>query len=104
MKTSGHNGNGGGKPAPWWEQVPPIVPGQEIYSAAQFRMLLGGISESYYHELRDKGLFKFSRMGKGRKVVHTRQQYLEYVAYLNGDGEVKVSAGYSGPRSIDNVA
>jgi hypothetical protein len=80
---------GGGKPDSQWSQVPPIVPGQEIYTQEQFRLLLGGISESYYYELRDKKkLFKFSRLGKGLKVVHTRQQYLDYVEYLNTEGVV----------------
>lgn len=80
---------GGGKPAE--KPVPPIVPGQEIFSPAQFRVLLGGISKSYYHELRAKGAFKHSRLGKGKQVVHTIEQYLEYKAYLNGEGVVRTS-------------
>jgi hypothetical protein len=81
---------GGGKPAKAKEPkpVPPIVPGQEVFSPEQFRMLLGGISRSYYHELRAKGAFKFSRLGKGKQVVHTLAQYKDYVAYLNGEGVV----------------
>jgi hypothetical protein len=70
------------------KEAAPIVPGQEVFSPAQMRMLLGGICESSYFELRASGLLQFSRVDKGKQVVHTLQQYQAYVAYLNTEGAV----------------
>ncbi len=86
----------------WWDGVPPIVPDQKVFSPAQMRLLLGGISETSYYELRKAGRLKFSRVDKGRQVIHTLQQYLEFVALMNGEYEVQVSAGGK-PRLISSA-
>jgi hypothetical protein len=68
--------------------VPSIVPGQEVFSPEQMRLLLGGISRASYFRIRKSGLLQFSRVEKGRQVVHTIDQYRAYIAYLNSKGEV----------------
>ena len=97
MSSNGKNGNG----VKWWDNVPPIVPGQKIFSKDQMRLLLGGMSETSYYELRKAGRLKFSRVDKGRQVIHTLQQYLEFDALMNGE-YVQVSAG-ARPRLISSA-
>jgi len=77
------------KREPDFIDVPPIVPGQQIFSPDQFRLLLGGISLATYYKLRNEGAIKFSRLERGASVVHTLEQYEDYVRYLNTKGEVK---------------
>jgi hypothetical protein len=93
------NETGGGLPAHtseerWWEQVPVIVPGQEIFTKDQVRLLLGGISDSTYYVIsprnpndgkrRNYPVLKFSRLTPGGLVYHTREQVEEYKAQLSG--------------------
>ena len=98
MSSNGKNGNG----VKWWDNVPPIVPGQKMFSKDQMRLLLGGMSETSYYELRKAGRLKFSRVDKGRQVIHTLKQYLEFDALMNGEYEVQVSAG-ARPRLISSA-
>jgi hypothetical protein len=74
-----------------WDQVAPIVLGQEVFSMDQTRLMLGGISYSTYYKIRSSGLLKFSRLTPGGMVVHTREQITEYESYLNLDAVVKVA-------------
>ena len=71
-----------------FSDVPPIVPGQRVFTPAQFRLLLGGISKELYYKLRRSGIIKFSRLERGSQAVHTLEQYEEYLEYLNHKGEV----------------
>jgi hypothetical protein len=95
MSRNSSSNFGGGEPAKATRPAPPIVPGQQVFSPAQMRQLLGGISESSYYELRAKGLLKFSRADKGKQALHTMDQYLEYVAYLNSEGQVQIGSEIS---------
>jgi len=79
LSSNGKNGNG----VKWWDDVPPIVLNQKVFSKDQMRLLLGGVSETSYYELRKAGRLKFSRVDKGRQVRHTLQHYLEFVALMN---------------------
>jgi hypothetical protein len=87
--------------------VPPIVPGQRVFTPHQFRLLLGGISMPAYYRLREHGLIKFSRCERGHQVVHTLDQYEEYVEYLNTKGVVTGYGngnGSAGRRNRDTAA
>ena len=79
-----------------FSDVPPIVPGQRVFTPDQFRLLLGGISKELYYKLRRGGLIKFSRLERGSQAVHTLEQYEEYLEYLNHKGEVNGNRNSNG--------
>jgi len=75
-----------------------------VFTAEQVRVRLGGISESYYYEIRSKGLLRFSRLLPGGKACHTPQQLRDYIEYLNGAGEVRVAVDELAARRAVGVA
>ena len=77
----------------WWEKVPPIVPGQEVFSSGQMRLLLGGMSKENYDHIVKCDLLRSSRLSPTeKKIVHTIEQYRDYVQHLNDNTVPSVSA------------
>lgn len=72
--------------------VAPIVPGQEVFSPEQMRQLLGGMGQTTYYALLKAGHLKFSRVDKGKMVRHTIDQYRDFIAYLNTEGQVSTNS------------
>jgi hypothetical protein len=68
--------------------------GPRVYTPLQMQALLG-VKASTYYRIRKLGLLAYSRLYPGGPVIHTQQEFDDYLAYLNSQGRVG-----SGPSRV----
>jgi hypothetical protein len=59
-----------------------LVALQKLITPQQMWEMLG-IKRTKYFEMRKAGLLRFSRLGPDGPIVHTQQQYEDFIDYLN---------------------